>query len=76
MDGSVRRGSDVLKAIALGATATLIARPALWALTAYESEGVQSLIEMLQTELARDMTMLGTVTPEAVTANHVKVHRR
>lgn len=76
IDGSVRRGSDVLKAIALGATATLIARPALWALTAYGSEGVQSLIEMLQTELARDMTMLGTVTPEAVTANHVNVHRR
>lgn len=76
MDGSVRRGSDVLKAMALGATATLIARPALWALTAYGADGVQSLVEMLQTELGRDMTMLGTANPAAVTANHVKVLRR
>jgi 4-hydroxymandelate oxidase len=76
IDGGVRRGSDVLKSMALGAAATLIARPALWALAAYGAEGVQSLIEMLQTELGRDMTMLGTVNPAAVTPNHVKLHRR
>lgn len=76
IDGNVRRGADVLKAIALGAKAALIARPALWALTAYGAEGVQTLVEMLQTELARDMTMLGTVNPAAVTRNHVKLHSR
>lgn len=76
IDGGVRRGADVLKALALGATAALIARPALWALTAYGAQGVQKMIELLQTELASDMTMLGTITPAAVTRNHVKVHRR
>jgi len=76
IDGGVRRGADVLKALALGATAALIARPALWALTAYGADGVQKVIELLQTELANDMTMLGTMTPAAVTRNHVKVHRR
>ncbi len=76
IDGGVRRGADVLKALALGASAALIARPALWALTAYGAEGVQKLIELLQTELASDMTMLGTVTPADAGPDHVKVHRR
>ena len=76
IDGGVRRGADVLKALALGASAALIARPALWALTAYGAEGVQRVIELLQTELANDMTMLGTINPAAVTRDHVKVHRR
>lgn len=76
IDGGIRRGSDVLKALALGATAALIARPALWALAAYGSDGVQSLLEMLQTELGNDMTMLGTVDPAAVTRSHVRIHRR
>jgi len=76
IDGGIRRGSDVLKALALGATAALIARPALWALAAYGLDGVQSLIELLQTELGNDMTMLGTVNPAAVTRDHVKIHRR
>ncbi len=76
IDGGIRRGSDVLKALALGASAALIARPALWALAAYGSDGVQSLLEMLQTELGNDMTMLGTVNPAAVTRSHVRIHRR
>jgi 4-hydroxymandelate oxidase len=76
IDGGVRRGADVLKALALGATAALVARPALWALTAYGAEGVQKVIELLQTELASDMTMLGTINPAAVTRDHVKIHRR
>ncbi|MDA0204858.1 MAG: alpha-hydroxy-acid oxidizing protein [Acidobacteria bacterium] len=76
IDGGIRRGADVLKALALGAAAVLIARPALWALAAYGADGVQTLVELLQTELASDMTMLGTITPAAVTRDHVKVHRR
>jgi isopentenyl diphosphate isomerase/L-lactate dehydrogenase-like FMN-dependent dehydrogenase len=76
IDGGIRRGADVIKALALGATAALIARPALWALTAYGAEGVQKVIELMQTELAADMSMLGTITPADITPNHVKVHRR
>ena len=76
IDGSFRRGSDVLKALALGASAVLLGRPPLWALAAYGSEGVQTLLELLQTELASDMAMCGTVNIEAVTREFVKVHRR
>lgn len=76
IDGSFRRGSDVLKALALGARAVLLGRPPLWALAAYGADGVQTLLELLQTELASDMVMCGTVNLEAVTREFVKVHRR
>src|SRR5262249_6585984 len=55
IDGGFRRGSDILKALALGAQAVLVARPPLWGLAAYGAEGVQTVLEMLQNELARDM---------------------
>ena len=76
IDGSFRRGSDVLKALALGARAVLLGRPPLWALAAYGAEGVQTLLELLQTRLASDMVMCGAVNIEAVTREFVKVDRR
>lgn len=76
IDGSFRRGSDVLKALALGARAVLLGRPPLWALAAYGSEGVQTLLELLQTRLASDMVMCGAVNLEAVTRDFVKIDRR
>lgn len=75
IDGGFRRGSDVLKALALGATAVLLGRPALWGLAAYGSEGVQRLLEMLQTELARDMAMCGKPTLKSIDRTVVKIHR-
>ena len=75
IDGGFRRGSDVLKALALGARAAVIGRPALWGLAAYGAIGVQTVTEMLQTELARDMTMCGTVNLQAISRNVVKIHR-
>lgn len=76
VDGGIRRGSDVIKALALGATAALVCRPALWGLAAYGAAGVQKVVEMLQTELARDMAQLGTVTLADISWNHVRVHSR
>ena len=76
VDGGIRRGSDVLKALALGATAALICRPALWGLAAYGASGVRKVVEMLQTELARDMAQLGAVTLGDIRRDHVRVHRR
>jgi isopentenyl diphosphate isomerase/L-lactate dehydrogenase-like FMN-dependent dehydrogenase len=76
IDGGFRRGSDILKALALGATAVLVGRPALWGLAAYGALGVQRVIELLQTELASDMTMCGTVNMGAITGDFVKIHRR
>lgn len=76
IDGSFRRGSDVLKALALGAKAVLIGRPVLWGLAAYGAGGVQQVLEQLQTELARDMAMCGLRTCAQATPQYVKIHRR
>ena len=59
VDGSFRRGTDVLKGLALGAAAVLVARPPMWGLAAYGAEGVQAVVEILQTELARNMAASG-----------------
>ncbi len=76
IDGGIRRGGDVLKALALGATAALVCRPALWGLAAYGAHGVRQVIELLQTELARDMVQLGAETLRDIRRDHVRVHRR
>ena len=74
IDGSLRRGTDILKALALGATAVFVARPVMWGLAAYGAEGVQSVIEMLQTELGRYMAMTGAPTLKMINAGMVKIH--
>jgi len=76
IDGSFRRGADILKALALGARAVLLGRPPLWALAAYGSPGVQAMLEMLQTELARDMAMCGRPNLKSLDASLVKIHPR
>jgi isopentenyl diphosphate isomerase/L-lactate dehydrogenase-like FMN-dependent dehydrogenase len=76
IDGSFRRGSDILKALALGARAVMLGRPPLWALAAYGSAGVQTMLEMLQTELARDMAMCGKPNPKSLDPAVVKIHAR
>ena len=59
VDGGFRRGTDIVKALALGARGVLIGRPVMWGLAAYGAEGVQGVLEMLQTETARYMAMCG-----------------
>ena len=51
VDGGIRRGTDVIRAIALGATAALIGRPYLWALAVDGEAGVDTMLEMLQREI-------------------------
>jgi 4-hydroxymandelate oxidase len=75
MDGSIRRGSDVLKALALGAQAVLVARPCVWGLAAYGEVGVQNVVELIQTEFARDMVMCGRVSIKSIDRSVVRVHR-
>jgi 4-hydroxymandelate oxidase len=74
MQGSVRAGADVLKALAFGAKGVLVGRPAMWALGAYGAIGVQTMVETLQTELARAMGMMGNSTPASLTRRAVRVH--
>ncbi len=75
-DGSFRRGTDILKALAHGARAVLITRPAMWGLAAYGDKGVQQVLEMLQSELARSMAMCGTVNLAAITRAAIRIHSR
>jgi 4-hydroxymandelate oxidase len=59
MDSGVRRGTDVLKALALGATAVLIGRPYLYGLGVAGQEGVRRVINILQTEFRIAMALTG-----------------
>jgi 4-hydroxymandelate oxidase len=74
VDGGVRRGSDVMKALASGARAVLVARPVMWGLAAYGADGVQAVVELLQTELARVMGCCGTPNLGAITRRAIRVH--
>lgn len=59
MDGGVRRGTDVVKALALGARAVLIGRPYLWALAAEGAAGVERVMKLLRTEFEAAMALCG-----------------
>jgi len=59
VDGGIRRGTDVLKAIALGATAVLIGRPYLYGLGCRGEEGVSEVVRMLRTEFQAAMALTG-----------------
>ena len=63
LDGGFRRGTDILKALALGASAVGIGRPFLYALTnEYGEEGVKKLVSMLRAEIETNMALLGAVS--------------
>jgi 4-hydroxymandelate oxidase len=62
IDGGFRRGSDVVKALALGANAVCFGRVPRWGLGAYGSPGVQRVLEILQKELVATMTAIGRPT--------------
>ena len=74
VDGSFRRGTDILKALAFGAQSVLVGRPAMWGLAAYGADGVQGVVEMLQTELARYMAMCGKSNLQMLDRALLKVH--
>ena len=76
VDGSFRRGTDVLKGLALGATAVMVARPPMWGLAAYGAEGVRTVVEILQTELARNMAASGRPTISMIDRELVRFDSR
>jgi 4-hydroxymandelate oxidase len=71
MDGGVRRGTDVFKAVALGARAVLIGRAYLWGLAADGEAGVSRVLEMLEHELKLTMALAGCPTVASITPAHV-----
>lgn len=62
VDGGIRRGTDALKALALGARAVLLGRPALWGLAANGQQGVARVLELLGEELELAMALVGSPT--------------
>ena len=66
LDGGIRRGTDVVKALALGARAVLIGRPYLWGLAAAGREGVAAVVRILRTELEMAMALSGRTSLAAI----------
>ncbi|XP_052300509.1 peroxisomal (S)-2-hydroxyacid oxidase GLO4-like isoform X1 [Citrus sinensis] len=77
MDGGVRRGTDVFKALALGAQAVLIGRPVVYGLAAKGEYGVRRVIEMLKDEFELTMALTGCPSVKHITRKHVRTeHER
>ena len=72
LDGGVRRGTDVVMALALGARAVLVGRPALYGLAFGGSKGVEQVLEIFREEIENALALLGCRSPAEVTAAHVK----
>jgi 4-hydroxymandelate oxidase len=75
VDGGFRRGTDVFKALALGATAVGIGRPYLWGLAAFGQRGVARVIEILRAELGIDMGMAGVASLSQIDHSYVRIRQ-
>ena len=75
VDGGIRRGTDIVKALALGATAVAIGRPVFWGLAAAGEEGVTQVLEMLRSELVRSLTLCGCGAPGQVSPDLLRFGR-
>ncbi|WP_420125960.1 alpha-hydroxy acid oxidase [Longimicrobium sp.] len=71
MDGGIRRGTDVAKALALGARAVLVGRPVLWGLAVDGQAGVERVLDMLGGELRRTLALLGRPSVRALDASAI-----
>jgi isopentenyl diphosphate isomerase/L-lactate dehydrogenase-like FMN-dependent dehydrogenase len=72
LDGGVRRGTDVAVALAIGAQAVLVGRPALWGLAVNGERGAQLALQILTEELRLALALLGCPDPSALSADHVQ----
>lgn len=73
MDGGIRRGTDVLKALALGARAVLVGRPILWGLNVDGAEGVHDVLDILRSELELAMMLAGRPTLGSIDRSLVRM---
>ncbi|HET7445590.1 MAG TPA: alpha-hydroxy acid oxidase [Solirubrobacterales bacterium] len=72
VDGGIRRGTDVAIALALGADAVLVGRPALWGLAAAGAGGVERVLSILRAELELTLGLCGCPSPGDLTLDHVR----
>ena len=71
VDGGIRRGTDIVKALALGARAVLVARPVIWGLALDGAGGVQAVLDHLRAELVRSMALCGVARLDGITGDLV-----
>jgi 4-hydroxymandelate oxidase len=71
VDGGIRRGTDIVKALALGARAVLVARPVIWGLAIDGADGVHAVLDHLRAELVRSMALCGTARLDEITPDLV-----
>jgi len=71
IDGGIRRGTDIVKALALGAQAVLAGRPFIWGLAVGGEDGVSGVFELLRAELELALGLLGCRSPAKITPAHV-----
>jgi 4-hydroxymandelate oxidase len=72
LDGGVRRGTDVVKALALGASAVAVGRPVIWGLAAAGEAGLTQVLELLREEVDRAFGLCGCSCPREVTRDLVR----
>jgi isopentenyl diphosphate isomerase/L-lactate dehydrogenase-like FMN-dependent dehydrogenase len=72
VDGGIRRGTDVAIALALGADAVLVGRPALWGLAVGGEDGVRRVFELLRAELELTLVLCGCASPAELNRGHVR----
>ena len=72
VDGGIRRGTDVAIALALGAEAVLVGRPALWGLAADGADGAGRVLELLRAELELSLALCGCASPADLRRTHVQ----
>merc|ERR1711879_977312 len=71
VDGGIRRGADIFKAVALGAEACGVGRPVLYSLASYGEKGIVKMVQLLQDELQMVMRLSGTPKISSITKKHV-----
>jgi isopentenyl diphosphate isomerase/L-lactate dehydrogenase-like FMN-dependent dehydrogenase len=72
VDGGIRRGADVVKALALGAQCVLAGRAPLWGLAARGEEGARHVLELLHDEILLALKLVGATSPADVSREHVQ----
>lgn len=73
LDGGIRRGSHIVKALAMGAAACMTGRPYLYGLSAFGARGVQRVLEILRTETERTLGLMGCASVDQLTRDHIRL---
>jgi 4-hydroxymandelate oxidase len=73
VDGGIRRGTDVLKALALGARAVMVGRPVIWGLAVDGTSGVRAVLELLRAEFDVALALAGVPRASALSPASVEI---